>query len=196
MAKEQYMKNIYLAGKVSKNDWRHSIVPDLRESVYDWDEDFGCCAQPNLSYAKLNLVINNKLKYIGPIMVGDDHGCFHGETMHGAILKHNPTPEARHLLFLANQKALHRADIVVAYIESLDCYGTLVELGFAHANNIPIHLMYSQNIFSDLMYDRQCEPQKPYDTHVHDFWYVEKMCETVSVETASHGISDFIDMVD
>jgi len=122
---------VYLAGKIRKHCWRHSLVSGLRE--HTWDD---------------GVLPQGEFDYIGPFFVGCDHGCFHGTDSHGAFpgcgagacpgLDDVSTIHASHqevstLCLLA----ITRADLMFCYIDSTDCFGTLVEIGYALAHQIP-----------------------------------------------------------
>jgi Nucleoside 2-deoxyribosyltransferase like len=108
---------VYLAGKIRKNCWRYSLVSGLR--AHHWD-------QGDLPQATFT--------YVGPHFVSCDHGCAHQPTQHGAenscVLDDSvPRQEVVQLCFTA----LQNSDLVFCYIDSRDCYGTLVEIGYAIA---------------------------------------------------------------
>ncbi len=67
--------NVYFAGKIGKNDWRHGLVPALRG--HDW----GDCAIDTEAY-----------RYVGPFFVSCDHGCNHNPHGHGAVRMSNAGP--------------------------------------------------------------------------------------------------------
>lgn len=135
---------VYLAGKIDKNDWRHSIVPDLRGA--------------NRGGV---LICKEGLYYVGPFFTSCDHGCFHGESQHGrGISKNVCSPEeiyTREQVFRECRDGIVAADYVFVWLESSDAFGTLVELGIAHELKKPIFLAFSENIA-----DR-----------VRDFWFAE-----------------------
>ena len=138
--------NVYLAGKVSKNCWRNTIV-DLR--CASWNEP--PCSEPlseNAFWPMLEVVIKEKhvhakLDYVGPYFVSCDHGCFHGDRSHGMMPSREDVcrdvlapavsdpVDTRSIVRRLCLDALRRADIVFAWIESLDAFGTLFELGYA-----------------------------------------------------------------
>lgn len=108
---------VYLAGKIRKNCWRHTLVTGLR--THHWD-------QGDLPQATFT--------YVGPHFVSCDHGCAHQPTQHGAenscVLDDSvPRQEVVQLCFTA----LQNSDLVFCYLDSRDCYGTLVEIGYAIA---------------------------------------------------------------
>lgn len=129
--------NIYLAGKIRKHCWRHRLVSGLRDHA--WND--GELPQDNFVY-------------VGPFFVGCDHGCFHNKNSHGAVAIRgdNACPgrdvhadfDCPHLE-VANLclSAVTRADLLFCYIDSKDCFGTLVEIGYAIAHNVPVVIAFA-----------------------------------------------------
>jgi hypothetical protein len=123
---------IYLAGKIRKHCWRHKLVYGLRD--HSWDD---------------GPLFQNEFVYIGPFFVGCDHGCFHNKNSHGAVAVRgdNACPgrdyqaefDAPHLE-VANLclGALTKADLLFCFIDSTDCFGTIVEIGYALAHDVPV----------------------------------------------------------
>jgi len=81
-----------------------------------------------------------------------------------------------------------QAEALYAYIDSDDCYGTLVEIGFANAIGIPIHLVFSKEL-------PHCQDTKVYDKRSvykeidhDDFWFVKEMAASVSYGHPSEGL--------
>jgi hypothetical protein len=132
---------IYLAGKIHKNDWRHPIVPGLRDTLIYTDEK-------DMMFDQDFVVDCRSFNYGGPFFVACDHGCFHGPNSHGVGILDNergddPIPAdniaaRRAKIFDINKQRLTAADLVFAYIEDMTCYGTLVELGMAALNGKPV----------------------------------------------------------
>jgi len=150
-------RKLYLAGKVEKNCWRHSLVNKLREA--DWDN------APLLAAVEIG---GETFDYVGPFFVSCDHGCYHGDGTHGCLGK-NGTEEVhgevveieyasvcgsgngdflyRNSLvdkhgcrqgcegqeFIVNKclEAIDNSDVVMAWIDTPNCFGTLCEIGFA-----------------------------------------------------------------
>lgn len=136
----------YLAGKIGKNDWRHEIVPDLRGAIYPDDDQ-------HLLFDIEYTLDCGLFDYGGPFFVSCDHGCFHGGNNHGVGVISNdggddPIPansiaKRRKRVFGINLRRLERATHVFAYLESADCYGTLIELGYAAMRGTPLTVGFS-----------------------------------------------------
>ena len=72
-----YVKpNIYIAGKIGKNDFRHALIPGLREHHPD-SGPLDCGA----------------FRYVGPFFESCDHGCRHGRNSHGVLGEFEPSCE-------------------------------------------------------------------------------------------------------
>jgi hypothetical protein len=123
---EAKMPKVYLAGKISKNDWRHELVPGLRNHAWG-DGDLDC----------------GKFIYTGPFFVGCDHGCFHGPDTHGShadgcIGGGVDGPSSWTEVVQRCRRGVISADLLIVYAESLDCIGSMVELGIAIEGGIPV----------------------------------------------------------
>jgi hypothetical protein len=142
--------SVYLAGKIRKHCWRHRLVSGLRD--HTWSD---------------GVLQQEGFVYLGPFFVGCDHGCFHNKNSHGAVaIRGNNLCPGRDInsefdgvhqevtnLCMA---AVKKADILFCYIDSLDCFGTLVEVGFAIAHNVPVIIAFAPSVAS------------PVD---NDFWF-------------------------
>lgn len=131
---------IYFAGKIAKNDWRHSLTGGHLRDAIDPSLNDGDLFNPNFTLDCEDYV------YCGPFFVCCDHGCAHGDNRHGAIGActsdscGEPLNEWQARIFDVNLRRLRMADFVFAYIEKADAYGTLIELGIAYGWRIPIAL--------------------------------------------------------
>lgn len=129
---------VYLAGKIGKNDWRHRLVPNLRAHV--WAD---------------GPIQTEAFSYVGPFFVSCDHGCSHYPSSHGAssVVECGQWQFTHEEIIDNNNAALENADLVFAYITDTDCYGTLIEIGWALQKGIRVVLAFAPNM--------------PID----DFWY-------------------------
>jgi len=112
---------LYLAGKFRKNCWRHFLVPGLRE--HSWD---------------LGPLSATGFTYVGPFPVGCDHGCYHRPGGHGGGIGCSPDLDTTfdEIVELC-LGAIGKSDLVVAYIDEDECYGSVAEIMFAQAHGIP-----------------------------------------------------------
>lgn len=172
------MTAFYLAGKISKNGWRHSIVDGLRE-VHPYSDAF--------FWPTLKAAIFEQFDYTGPHFSRCDHGCTHraGEHTwflgpegwgqcpeippfceyrerggHGTKLipdcnencdncvatpsLFDPHSANKTWVTTECERAITFADIVFAWLDSDDAYGTLVELGIASARGKQIWIATPQ----------------------------------------------------
>ena len=132
--------HVYFAGKIDQNDWRHGIVPGLRNVLY---EEGPLDAGPYI--------------YNGPYFVSCDHGCHHGPTTHGVLPArawsgepcYQPSeyaqPDSREVARRALE-GLRKSQLVFAYINALDCIGTCIEIGLAVQMRKPVAICIDAHI--------------------------------------------------
>jgi hypothetical protein len=121
---------VYMAGKIEANDWRHALVGGQRlrnAVVYHKGDPFA----PELALDCGEWI------YCGPFFVACDHSCSHagihgvgpayGGCEHELVTKLSHAGVLHQRVFAVNKMRLGFADLVFAYLESSDCYGTLIE---------------------------------------------------------------------
>jgi hypothetical protein len=134
--------NIYLAGKIEKNCWRHSIVTGL------------CNALPKLVSCPVGEVAWSAPEWpVLPRAIFGEHDYFHGNDSHGIAAQmdridvhdeqravndsrgHATAPEGRMAPEVVRLclEAIGKADVLFAWVDQLDCYGTVSEIGYAKA---------------------------------------------------------------
>jgi hypothetical protein len=135
---------IYLAGKVGKGDWRHDIVKGLHGAM---DGLQFPCEWPVLGGAIH--ADGSRHDYVGPFFTSCDHGCTHGPNSHGidgtspycspslhdlgqSATTHD-LPDLRSAIFAQCVRAIRGCDLFFAWLDDATAYGTLVEIGIAHA---------------------------------------------------------------
>jgi hypothetical protein len=155
----QFIKTFYLAGKITGTDWRDEIVRDWSEenhSPHNYEAMWEYNESKRWGVAKRAAVSSNgvMLDYVGPWWspVAGGHSCSRWFASPHAYLctayEENPSPT----LDLYNEVrrnidvALQRAQLVFAWIDSSDCFGTLVELGIAAAYRKAIVVAFSDKI--------------------------------------------------
>jgi very-short-patch-repair endonuclease len=135
--------NIYLAGKIAYDDWRHRVVSGLREAnskLYDFDDRY--------YWPILENSILGEHNYTGPFFISCDHGCFHKPHSHGygpgcsGEKSHADNPQVNNLC----KEAIDKSDLIFAWIDAPDAYGSIFELGYAVAKGIPIFLAISEEL--------------------------------------------------
>ena len=120
---------VYLAGKISKNDWRVPIVGYRCNNLYGGDK-----------IENYNVKYNNDIIITGPWFLSCDHGCYHGDNSHGLGICQLGCNEANGDYYSERDvydiclRQIDKSDIVFAYINDDTCYGTIFEI--AHAISI------------------------------------------------------------
>src|SRR5690606_15415911 len=147
---------VYLAGKVSNNDWRHGIVGwELRN------------ADGNGNWRDFRIPFGNGLIYTGPFFVACDHGCSHVRGEHGVVPEmcqpayqrdhcapnydeegrrpwditvsdgapENYNPQRKRLHLNCTQ-AIDDSDLVFAWLDDPSAFGSIWELGYAAGRDI------------------------------------------------------------
>lgn len=106
---------VYLAGNISKNDWRYELIPQLRS--FEWGG---------------TLIETASFEYAGPYFTSSTlQGiCSVTDPSTTCLGGKNAAPSLQAIVE-NNDKALQSADLIVAYITSVDCYHTLAEIGRA-----------------------------------------------------------------
>jgi len=149
---------VYLAGKISPNDWRTEISTCVEV------ETGGICGEDSLprewpvSYG----AISGAHHYVGPYFVSCDHQCFHGSQTHGAATRYDLDAVSdeqdwqlrwyqHQKLSILCRKAIALCDMFFAWIDSEDAYGTIAEIGYAAALDKPIYLAGPRE-FKDLWF--------------------------------------------
>ena len=152
---------VYLAGKIEANCWRHALVPQLS----GWRK-----REKNV----LETVAKDVF-YTGPQFSCMGHFLNHGPTIHGHIevadihrKGHDPYLHGQ-IVLNRSKDAIKQADIVFAYIDSFDCYGTIAEIGFAHALGKTIFIVYPINF----NFEWNEETQR------NELWFIEEMADAV-----------------
>lgn len=142
------IESFYLAGKITGTSWRGSIVAGWGSAssdkcrcpianAYDsWDP---------LADA-VTVAGGYPLTYVGPWWVDDSGG--HGysgqsERTHAAGGQGN-----RRRIASSIRSAIESADMVFAWVDSFDCYGTIWELGLAAGRGIPTVVAFKEGIES------------------------------------------------
>lgn len=139
---------VYLCGPIAKNDWRHDLVPGLREA---FGEDAYARARAQCDVVTELPTITGGVACVGPWFVSCDHGCAHGPGKHGAIgscddeAVTNDIHEGRSVVFHANIERIRRADAVFTYIDRKEAYGSAFELGVAMDQGKPIFVGFPPN---------------------------------------------------
>jgi hypothetical protein len=127
MVNDKPIKVVYLAGKVPnaftrENHWRDDIWHFSFDSYIDCWRDKTVCRFSD----GVELDDGRLLDYVGPYFESDAGG-------HGGIGMYRHAQDDENFLSIPEKclTAIRTADLVFAWVDSLDCYGTLYELGYA-----------------------------------------------------------------
>ena len=140
---------VYLAGKISINNWRKHVVRELRGHVIDVHGVYN--VEPAETYIETVFAC-------GPFFISCDHGCYHGHESHG-VGAYDPENCAEDeypgqcegagvpssIVPWLCKEQINRSDFVFAYIDSATCYGTLLEIGYAIGIGKPVFVMFANN---------------------------------------------------
>ena len=148
--------NIYLAGKINReNDWREELIPDIRYDVTSRDD------YPVWKSKKGVLWGND---YAGPYFIRVTKNALswekYGESHKIPLTNHKTgMPEFDGVLDYIRDEcmgSIAKSDAVFAYINSTDCYGTLLELGYAYAMGKLIGIVFDVDpeVDTDLWFAR------------------------------------------
>jgi hypothetical protein len=176
---------VYLAGKIRQNGWREGICGYRCGGHTDSHELYG------------DLVINRNLTVTGPFFISCDHGCYHGNGSHGVgawegdpddptFYKHGVPSEwpgcselglERSNVVTLCKKQIDEAEIVFVYIDCRDCFGTLAEIGYAHAKGKTIIIKFkNDDLERDMWFISKMQQKK---TDVSDWWIREQLISKI-----------------
>jgi len=159
---------IYFAGKISKNGWRNSIVR-WGIAVGDGSQDERDLFNP---YHRRE---QDAFYYGGPFFVRCNNGCgyqpmAHGSASCGGFFR----PHERHPQILAiNLERIRRADLVFAFINEVDCFGTLIELGAALRRPRPLVVSFGPDLLPaqrQELWMAECGATRIYEGSVETTW--------------------------
>jgi nucleoside 2-deoxyribosyltransferase len=154
--------SVYFAGKIIAAEcnlatWRYYFLNDCIQEGCDPD------TLADLSFNSLRQKIQR-----GGELVWEDVACqpwkYAGPfftSWHGAM-----DIENHETIFKRNMDSIRKCDMLFAFIETDDCYGTLAEIGFAHALGKSVYVVFDH----------------PMRYRVRDYWFVTQcsMLATVS----------------
>ena len=81
---------------------------------------------------------------------------------------------------------IEKSDMLVAYIETTDCYGTIAEIGYASALGKPCHIVFSKSLYT-YAHSEPPEPEELRMAVTDAFWLVCSF-PNVHVHFESNGI--------
>lgn len=131
-SEQRSVPTLYLAGKIGKNDWRHVLIPRLRN--HTWGN---------------GSIETDSFFYVGPFFISCDHSCGHSPGEHGMAQGCTDLIYTREEVINLNMAALANTDLVFAYITAPDCHGTIMEIGWAIANGKRVVMAFAPEIIVD-----------------------------------------------
>ncbi len=152
-------ERIYIAGKISPNDWRRTIANCIDTRDIHWLRSEDNYDLFNFPWPTIENAVLGKHSYTGPFFLNCDHGCGHGPHSHGNGIRsvgcfnvtHSSNKEAliQRLCF----DAIRRSTFVFAWIDSPDAYGSLIEIGYALGQSVPAYIAWPKPL-NDLWFAR------------------------------------------
>lgn len=171
---------VYLAGKIRQSGWRENIC------------GYRCGGHTDSYGFYDDLVINGNLTVTGPFFISCDHGCYHGENSHGVgVAQYYYTDEdgRKHIyepcmgeyftqdeVLTVCKNQIDKAEIIFAYIDCRDCFGTLSEIGYAHAKGKTIIKFKNDDLERDMWFISKMQQKK---TNVSDWWIHEQLLSKI-----------------
>lgn len=149
------IRGVYLAGKISEDSWRSEIVGD------SWKEHEGRDSSEGLVWLRKTKAVpipdGRKLSLTGPFWrdVRNSHGgrASFSDTRgpHAQCDAFDDTFENadRMQLIEAAKLAIDGSDLVFAWINSLDCFGTLTEIGYAAGRGKIVVIAWDVSLYSE-----------------------------------------------
>jgi hypothetical protein len=157
---------VYLAGKIHKGvHWRSELTGGGARPLSVLDPKTAL----DLNYFELIDSVAGLPHYIaiGPFFVSCDHGCAHGTGLHGSAGCESfgqDRNEIRRAVHTINCQRIIKAHFVFAFINEIDCFGTISEIGFAAGRRVPVHLCLGENLTK---------------AQVDDLWFVRSFAATM-----------------
>lgn len=166
------MTKIYLAGKIKAMDWRHKLVPKLRNEGLD---SLGRAC----TFGYMLPFFDNIALYTGPYFVSCDHSCYHGPGSHGC----GNTRGCGYINPISPQQiisncfsGINLCDLFFCFLNSNDAYGSLAELGYAKALGKKIWIVVDPLFYQFCFYQNYDNLQRK-----HDLWFLFGMADLFDV---------------
>ena len=153
---------IYLAGKISKYNWRNEILKDSR-----------------IDESKAPYILEEGFEYTGPYFLSCDHGCYHGDETHGRRLinasacSDDYKNESREGTISKCYQWIDNADILFCWIDDITAYGTFTEIGYASAKNKVIYIACDKKIEQEsleIWFPLLSSKVLVYEDNIEDAW--------------------------
>lgn len=162
---------IYLAGKISRDDWRFAIVGDavVAPSDYSFYLEERFPVVPN--------AIGGRHDYTGPFFVDGQHGSTHGSDSHGVKARPDwihryPGEIVWGTVAAMCLDAIDRSDLVFAWLVDKTAYGTIAEIGYARGRGKRVVIAAPYAAGDD-----------DSDDEHGDLWFARELGETIFADT-------------
>jgi len=141
---------VYLAGRITKNDWRHELAPQIDDIIH-----------PSEWTLIKELPMRDGNIYVGPFFMGCDHGCTHGTNKHGATDAYGcggDPPIKQNSIFCKAIAGIKACDVFFVYAgpDFGAAYGTLVEIGIARTLGKRIVIACHSGMPKDQWFGLEC----------------------------------------
>lgn len=148
---------VYGAGRISTYavaDWRREVFPDLEGLDDAWFR--------TNQIAPKQLPVEGRLEYQGPFYVNCTcgHRCRPDPGTHGSARACSSVSVTRRRIVELCREWIRRSDVVFVWLDDVEAYGTLAEVGYAAALGKPVWL---------------AEPTIPSMEQEDELWFVRSM---------------------
>lgn len=166
--------SVFCAGKIHSHnhqeDWRYALLGEEQDFFFDDPKKY----RDNPTGFGLRMVTGDT--FVGPFAIDGlgGHGSGHGtiESRHGV--------ETPRLVVADCQNRIRKCDVVFAWLDSEDCYGTLVEIGYAKALGKPILIGIDSK-----------SPIRQGDEHI-ETWYAQTCANHICA--SSNALDAFLEL--
>lgn len=135
---------VYLAGQITKNWWRNALTDMEYMNVNETRTPFVNVYNENKDEYFYSTYDCGNFIVTGPHAVGCDHRCYHDflHAANGYCLGSGDVFVTKKEICDACCDQIKRADLLFAYIESEDAFGTFSEIGVARGFGKYIHILF------------------------------------------------------
>lgn len=167
---DQAQLGVYLAGKCNdhRNNWRTQLIhpSDLNCRLSEYPPKF----------TKYPMI--GGFRYTGPFLIDEyQHSNGHSDVTVDCGHGYTEADEhARELVHNQSLKGIRECDVLFAWIDSCDCFGTLAEIGYAKALGKKILIAYKETLVHDEEYGYDY-PHLEFDAG--QLWFSAQMAERV-----------------
>lgn len=183
---------VYLAGKITDSDWRsellsepltltHDPFPNINDQHYDASDSFnnphGYTVARVRRWKTLKGVISGGFDYVGPFFTNMEHAGRTPDTHGNSFPIFNNIQEigwehggddvfGQQVVTQLCLDAINRADVVFAWIDRPDIYGTIAEIGYARGIGKPVWIGFKR--YTDYYEDGEINDE---------LWFVRELAD-------------------